>query len=429
MIPLTGAGDDTINMGIDTNFIRTGSGSDTVEISFRGSQYTTIADFEVGNDVVNLRDWGIGSYDQLIPFLSQVGDNVVFSTQWQNFSSNSNENLQINNVTLNALNASYFEFNTSTTDRVITNSSSGRTHLFGGLGDDEISGGSGRTTISAGFGDDVLNGGSGNDILIGGAGADELNGGTGFDYASYAGSVNRVNVNLLNGATSLGHSTGDTFDSIEGLVGSRFGDDLRGNNVDNALYGENGNDTLIGFNGDDDLYGGAGRDILNGGDGADFIDGGAGVDQVRYNGSTVGVNVDLGAGNASGGHAAGDTLVNIENLFGSNHGDTLRGDSGNNKIFGHTGDDILSGGGGIDKLFGGTGADSFVLAAGEGRAFIMDFEDDVDQIDVSAYGFATLADALMNLDQVGSYARFRVDGDVLLVFNTDMNDLMDDIVI
>ena len=426
---LGGDGNDLINGSYGSNTLVGGAGTDTFfvqDLSNFRIQIHTIEDFEDGIEQVDLSAWGISSFDQLESFMFQSGADVRLETT---YNSNS-QDVIFEGLTLAALSAADFIFDTSMVGRVIDLSGDSSTFdLFGGLGDDVISGGTGTSRLIAGFGDDVLNGNGGNDTLIGGAGADELNGGSGFDYASYEGSVNRVNVNLLNGVTSLGHSAGDTFDSIEGLIGSRFGDDLRGNNIDNALYGENGNDTLIGFNGDDDLYGGLGRDILNGGEGADFIDGGAGVDQVRYNGSTVGVNVDLGAGTASGGHAAGDTLMNIENIFGSNHGDMLRGDSGNNKIFGHTGDDVLSAGGGIDKLFGGTGADSFVLAAGEGRAFVMDFEDDVDQLDVSAYGFATLADALMNLDQVGSYARFRVDGDVLLVFNTDMNDLMDDIVI
>ena len=58
----------------------------------------------------------------------------------------------------------------------------------------------------------------------------------------------------------------------------------------------------------------------------------------------------------------------------------------------------------------------------------MDFVDDVDQLDVSNYGFATLANALENLDQVGNHARFRYDGDVLFALNTDASDLANDII-
>ncbi len=294
-------------------------------------------------------------------------------------------------------------------------------------GNDIYSGTSGQDIVNGLGGNDTLNGLGGDDILEGGSGADTINGGTGNDTVSYEGSVNRVNVNLLSGVASSGHAAGDIFVSVENLMGSNFGDNLRGDNGINVINGAGGQDVLIGYNGNDQMYGGSGRDILNGGDGGDILDGGEGVDQARYSGSSEAVQIDLLAGTASGGQAQGDTLINIENLFGSNHNDTLYGDANNNKIFGHNGDDMLAGGGGIDKLYGGSGSDTFVLS--DGFAYVMDFADDVDQLDVSAYGFATLADALANLDQVGNHARFRFDGDVLFVLNTDVADLMDDIVI
>ena len=294
-------------------------------------------------------------------------------------------------------------------------------------GNDIYSGTSGQDIVNGLGGNDTLRGLGGDDILDGGGGADTLDGGTGNDTVSYEGSVNRVNVNLLSGVASSGHATGDSFVSIENLLGSNFGDNLRGDNGINVINGAGGQDVLIGYNGNDQMYGGSGRDILNGGDGGDILDGGEGADQARYSGSSEAVQIDLLAGTASGGQAQGDTLINIENLFGSNHNDTLYGDANNNKLFGHLGDDVLAGNGGIDKLYGGSGSDSFVLS--DGFAYVMDFVDDVDQLDVSACGFTSLADALANLDQVGNHARFRFDGDVLFVLNTDVADLANDIVI
>lgn len=299
--------------------------------------------------------------------------------------------------------------------------------IFALGGNDIVNGLGGNDLIYGDLGADTLNGGDGNDVLNGGGGGDTLDGGAGFDTADYTGSTNRVDVSLLANNASGAQATGDTLISIENLTGSNFGDDLRGDNGVNIVKGGGGRDTLIGYNGDDELYGGDNRDILNGGDGADILDGGGDVDQARYNGSSSAVQINLLDGTATGGQATGDTLISIENLFGSNHGDTLYGDGNNNKIFGHNGDDFLAGNGGISKLYGGSGSDSFVLS--DGFAFVMDFADDVDMLDVSDYGFATLADALENVDQVGAHARFRFDGDVLLVLNTDMNDLMDDIVI
>jgi len=91
----------------------------------------------------------------------------------------------------------------------------------------------------------------------------------------------RVNLNLLTGGTA-GVAAGDTFSSIENVVGSDFGDYIFGSNVDNILMGgdgadrlrgHKGNDTLIGGTGDDNLLGGKGVDefIFNDGDGADVV--------------------------------------------------------------------------------------------------------------------------------------------------------------
>ena len=46
-------------------------------------------------------------------------------------------------------------------------------------------------------------------------------------------------------------ATGDTLNSIEGLVGSRFNDILTGNSLDNVLAGGLGSDTLDGKGGTD----------------------------------------------------------------------------------------------------------------------------------------------------------------------------------
>ena len=299
-------------------------------------------------------------------------------------------------------------------------------NIFGSRFSDTITGSSERDVIEGANGNDVIVAGAGDDILIGGGGGDTLDGGDGVDTASYVGSTNRVEVSLLNGTGASGQATNDVLMNIENLLGSDFADEFRGTNGDNELDGGNGNDILIGFDGDDVLLGGAGRDIINGGDGADTIDGGEGADQARYNGSSEGVQIDLLNGTASGGQAEGDTLTGIESLFGSAHTDILAGDGENNRLFGFNGDDTLIGNGGVNRLNGGSGEDTFVLS--DGFSFVLDFVDDVDQLDVSDYGFTSLSDALMNLEQVGAHARFRVGDDVLFVLNTDVDDLMDDII-
>src|SRR6185312_6832352 len=96
------------------------------------------------------------------------------------------------------------------------------------------------------------------------------------------------------------------------------------------------------------LAGNAGDNILIGLGGNDMLDGGAGIDTASYAGSSAGVTVSLMTGIGSGGDAAGDTLVRIENLTGSAQADTLEGNAGDNILTGLGGNDMLDGGAGID---------------------------------------------------------------------------------
>ena len=71
--------------------------------------------------------------------------------------------------------------------------------------------------------------------------------------------VSRTNQTTAN---NTGIAAGDTFISIENLMGSGFNDLLLGTNGNNTIWGWNGNDTINGRAGNDTLYGGAGSDIF-----------------------------------------------------------------------------------------------------------------------------------------------------------------------
>jgi Ca2+-binding RTX toxin-like protein len=100
-----------------------------------------------------------------------------------------------------------------------------------------------------------------------------------------------------------GTNAAEILNAADGVT--EFHDEIR-------AYG--GNDTIFGLGGTDDILGGAG---------ADYIDGGAGVDYSEYYDSSEGVLVSLVTGQGFGGTAEGDTLVNIENLWGSHYADWL----------------------------------------------------------------------------------------------------------
>jgi Ca2+-binding RTX toxin-like protein len=187
---------------------------------------------------------------------------------------------------------------------------------------------------------DVLIGGLDDDTLEGRAGDDVLDGGAGFDTADYTGSSQAVYVGLDGRINSGGDAVGDTLISIEKLTGSAFGD---------QLFGSSDSDIL---------QGGAGNDVLQGLGGADQLFGGIGLDTADYSASLQAVQVNTSGLASSGGDAAGDTLVGIESLVGSDFNDQLVGSVAAESFFGRLGDDTLIGGGGADLMDGGAGFDT-----------------------------------------------------------------------
>jgi Ca2+-binding RTX toxin-like protein len=135
---------------------------------------------------------------------------------------------------------------------------------------------------------------------------------------------------------------------------------------DDVLFGTTGDNVLNGGDGNDTLMGGDGNDTLIGGPGLDDYDGGNGRDTLSYAYSAdEGVHVNLKKGFAEFSDGAREFILSVENVIGSQVGDLLTGDNGNNRLDGQAGNDTLEGGGGKDKLIGGAGAD--MLTGGGGK--------------------------------------------------------------
>jgi Ca2+-binding RTX toxin-like protein len=150
--------------------------------------------------------------------------------------------------------------------------------LYGSQYDDEIWALGGNDIIYDQGGNDRIFAGDGNDTIIGSAGRDRLDGGDGSDTVSYAASA-AVIVDLSSGRSGQGgYASGDTYISIENVLGSAYADTLLGNASDNVLSGGAGNDYIDGYASYDTLDGGDGNDTLIGGHGNDRLTGGAGND-------------------------------------------------------------------------------------------------------------------------------------------------------
>ncbi|WP_369059104.1 hypothetical protein ABOZ73_15940 [Caulobacter sp. 73W] len=174
--------------------------------------------------------------------------------------------------------------------------------VFGGAGDDILTGAGMDDRLYGGDGNDRIDGGGQSDFLEGGAGDDILDGGADRDTVSYADAPRGVTVDLLAGRAS-GHGL-DQLSGFENVLGSAFADVILG-----AGLGEQ-------------LRGGDGDDVFEGRAGDDLIDGGAGVDLAAYSGRFQDyrlTDVDLTVGTISvrdlrAGGEGTDTLVAIETL-------------------------------------------------------------------------------------------------------------------
>ena len=156
--------------------------------------------------------------------------------------------------------------------------------VLGGLGSDNIvNKGMLSGTVALGDGADSYDGrggqvvggilgGTGDDRFVLGSYAEAIDGGYGDDTLDFSLLTAGLKFNLENtGANTATVVKGDTFASIEILIGTKYRDNLTGDGMNNTLRGGAGVDTLAGGAGDDVLEGGTGKDVLTGGAGADVF--------------------------------------------------------------------------------------------------------------------------------------------------------------
>jgi Ca2+-binding RTX toxin-like protein len=185
----------------------------------------------------------------------------------------------------------------------------------------------------------------GDDFITGGTGDDTLQGGTGTDTVNYSDLSGGVQVDLVLG-TAQGAGGNDTLVSIEQVFGSSGNDVLKGGAT------VNGSAATDGFEG------------FRGNQGDDIMDGGAGFDRVTYDNSPFAVSVTLGGSSPGTGRDGWrsnnndstsdgtDTLINIEEVRGSDKNDTLTGSNEADRyesFEGRAGNDTIDGRGGTDR--------------------------------------------------------------------------------
>jgi Ca2+-binding RTX toxin-like protein len=246
-------------------------------------------------------------------------------------------------------------------DTITLNESNGalpRANLFGGAGNDTITGGSGG---------DMLFGQNDNDVLLGKGGFDFLFGGAGDDV-------------------------------------------LTGGDADDQVFGESGNDRMIWNPGDDtDLNeGGDGIDTVevNGGNGAEVFTVTANGTRVRFDrldpapfsldiGTTENLVLNMNGGNDSfsaTGNLAPLISVTVDGGAGN---DTILGSNGKDTLLGGTGNDFVDGQQGNDVAFLGAGNDTFQWDPGDGND-VVEGQDGVDTLLFNGSAGAEIFEASAN---------------------------------
>lgn len=209
----------------------------------------------------------------------------------------------------------------------------GNDTLLGKGGNDFLFGGADNDTLTGGTGDDQVFGEAGNDRMIwnpgeatdlneGGDGNDttEVNGGNGTESFTVTANGTRVRFDRLdpapfsidigttenlvlnaNGGNDSFSATGNLAALIQLTVDGGTGNDtLLGSNGADLLLGGDGNDFIDGQQGNDDVRMGAGDDVFqwDPGDGSDIVEGQDGQDRMLFNGSNIGEIFDVSANGA-----------------------------------------------------------------------------------------------------------------------------------
>jgi Ca2+-binding RTX toxin-like protein len=266
--------------------------------------------------------------------------------------------------------------------------------LNGGAGADFLSGGGGGDQLIGGVGDTML-GGEGNDQFFLDSAPDIMDGGAGTDHAFIRASMSFDDSTSVSGIDLFRVNSGLTVDFSEltqwirmqveqvdtagvNIIGTDFGDFIRGGSGNDTINSGRGNDTVNGGDGADQIQGWGGDDVLNGGagddrlfsnrtdHGRDTVDGGDGIDFADIDREKLSVDLILDIEAGPQDLADGSRVLNIEQLKfeGGSGNDVAKGGALYDNLIGNEGDDLLVGRGGDDRLFGGAGDDT--LDGGDG---------------------------------------------------------------
>jgi|LakWasM104_HOW12_FD_contig_111_155901_length_8940_multi_4_in_0_out_0_1 serralysin len=333
------------------------SATDTIKLNLTGNALDNIL---MGNDADNILDGGKGidtliggaGNDTYILDLKVAAGNIVFDdtvTEHNGITDGIDTIKLRGSATLST--AIDISLNRWTNIETLDASATGVTKLTlkGNDEDNTLIGNNAANKLEGGLGNDVLNGGAGADTMIGGKGWDTY----------YVDNIKDVIVELENTDLSLADEGIDTINSSISLSLANYDNveyltllgkanlNATGNDGSNLLIGNSGNNILDGGGNRDDMQGGAGNDTYI----VDNINDRA-IETIA--GAAGGIDIVLSSVSFSlNNNVENLTLTGTDNINGAGNelNNTIRGNSGNNRLSG--------GWDGSDTLIGGAGNDIY----------------------------------------------------------------------
>ena len=367
----TGAGNDIVLGGHDSDILRVSGGNNIVlgddgAISYTGASFggTSAGDDTDAADIDEIVSTSTALYGGVDAITSGAGQDIIIGGRYgDTINAGDGNNLVIGDSgQIRAAGAGTAQLAglALTLGRI-------ETTTFGDGGIDTVDTGAGNDIVLGGHDSDILRVSGGNNIVLGDDGAISYTGAS-FSGASAGDDTDAADIDEIVSTSTALYGGVDTVTSGAGqdiIIGGRYADTINAGDGNNLVIGDSGQIRAAGAGtaqlaglaltlgrietteyadgGEDSITTGAGKDMILGGAGGDAIGAGADIDMVHGDNALLSYVADANS-------ATLDVIDTLANSIGG--ADTIRGEAGEDILIGGAYGDRIDGGSERDLIFG-----------------------------------------------------------------------------